>query len=278
MHDSDNEDYLLVEDFIVRLRQTRRFGKHVVLASAEHGDLAGFPWWDHAEADLRKWEIGDIPGGTAGSRFSDLDQGWIIEIWQREEEGEEYVFVKTDNDPSWSEFPTRFRVRKSVYVEAWRRALAEARGISDTTKSLQEALANPEAVKTLLLGKQWLGRLPEEIGRLENLEHLELFYNELTTLPESIGNLRKLRILDLRFNKISDLPSAFALLQNLQQVNLGDNEIRHIPECVYKLPLLREFWLCGNPVEKESRDRFRRSRPDVDLGPATGTETVIVPR
>ncbi|MBL4649759.1 MAG: leucine-rich repeat domain-containing protein, partial [Aureispira sp.] len=46
--------------------------------------------------------------------------------------------------------------------------------------------------------------LPESIGDLENLEHLDLGYNQLKSLPESIKNLKKLKLLKLERNKLSE--------------------------------------------------------------------------
>ncbi|EMJ48521.1 leucine-rich repeat domain-containing protein, partial [Leptospira santarosai] len=42
--------------------------------------------------------------------------------------------------------------------------------------------------------------LPKEIGKLQNLEELELAFNQLTTLPKEIGKLQKLKKLDLGGN------------------------------------------------------------------------------
>ena len=51
-----------------------------------------------------------------------------------------------------------------------------------------------------------LAEIPEEIGSLGGLTHLDLRANRLTSLPESIGDLPNLEKLDLRWNRLSAIP------------------------------------------------------------------------
>ena len=58
------------------------------------------------------------------------------------------------------------------------------------------------------MSKLKLSTLPEAIGRLSQLQTLDLSDNQLSTLPEAIGQLSQLQKLDLSHNQLSTLPEA----------------------------------------------------------------------
>jgi Leucine-rich repeat (LRR) protein len=56
--------------------------------------------------------------------------------------------------------------------------------------------------------------LPESLGNLTRLTHLDLRGNKFVSLPAHIGDLAHLEKLDVRWNKLASLP---AWLQRLEQ-------------------------------------------------------------
>ncbi|WP_168858331.1 leucine-rich repeat domain-containing protein [Bradyrhizobium brasilense] len=57
--------------------------------------------------------------------------------------------------------------------------------------------------------------LPQEIGRLRELQRLSLKNNKLTTLPATMGGLRNLKFLDVQNNSLDRLPSELGRLTTL---------------------------------------------------------------
>ena len=51
----------------------------------------------------------------------------------------------------------------------------------------------------------------------------------LTDLPEDFGRLKNLQSLELRENLIRHLPVSLAQLEKLERLDLGDNEIEELP-------------------------------------------------
>ncbi|CAN1838272.1 Leucine-rich repeat protein 2 [Linum perenne] len=62
------------------------------------------------------------------------------------------------------------------------------------------------------------GRLVPELGKLEHLQYLELYMNELVgPIPKELGNLKNLISLDLYHNNLtSSIPSSLSNLPNLK--------------------------------------------------------------
>ncbi len=90
--------------------------------------------------------------------------------------------------------------------------------------SLEEALKEPEKVYVLSLGEDIeLRYLPNDIGRLVNLQIFSVGGNHLTRLPKSIGNLKNLQILSAGGNDLEKIPKTMKKLKNLQEVYLWGN-------------------------------------------------------
>jgi len=99
--------------------------------------------------------------------------------------------------------------------------IAQLEGLNIQDLGLTEL---PEAITNLTkLRKIWargnnLTRIPEEIGKLINLE-------EITKIPESIGKLTRLRDLDLRANQLIFVPSSVRNLTSLEKLDLRDQPV-----------------------------------------------------
>jgi hypothetical protein len=116
MFDPDNLDaFPMVEDFLVRLSEEAEGGKHLEYASAEHGRLAGFPAWDHADRDLRHFIASDVPLGSIHEPYEDRDEQWRIVIFEHAG----WVYVAEGAAPNATEASTRFRIRSDRYLQAW---------------------------------------------------------------------------------------------------------------------------------------------------------------
>lgn len=109
------ETFTTIEDFAVRLVDDDDGGKHIELASAARGRLAGFPAWDHADRDLRHFAASDVPFGSIDEPYDDRDDGWRIVIF---EEGG-WVYVAEGDDANATEPSRTFRVQIDRYFLAW---------------------------------------------------------------------------------------------------------------------------------------------------------------
>lgn len=135
-----------------------------------------------------------------------------------------------------------------------------------------EFMMHPDADR-LVLTHRGITRLPENIGELKDLTHLDLSENELTSLPESIGNLKKLETLILAENKLTTLPESIRNLKKLEFLHLSDlkltkvplwigdltslidldfdhTEVGNIPEIVGNLKKLKELRLDGTKMTR----------------------------
>jgi Leucine-rich repeat (LRR) protein len=78
--------------------------------------------------------------------------------------------------------------------------------------------------------------LPENIGCLPKLQHLNVSQNQLSHLPASLCRASALLELHAGFNQLEDLPCEFGMLAQLRLLNVCNNQLtvssglRHGPE------------------------------------------------
>lgn len=75
-----------------------------------------------------------------------------------------------------------------------------------------------------------LEEVPDEIGKLQNLQRLVLHSNKLIELNPRIFSLEKLKMLDLSNNSIAKIPEDIAKLTQLETLNLSINELEDVPD------------------------------------------------
>ncbi|XP_044465634.1 receptor-like protein 9DC3 [Mangifera indica] len=109
---------------------------------------------------------------------------------------------------------------------------------------------------------QYIGeKIPEVIGELHSLIHLNLSSNNLTGyIPSSLGNLKALESLDLSFNKLGGkIPWQLANLDFLQVLDLSQNQLTGpIPRAPHfdtfpSTSYTGNLGLCGFPLSKECK-------------------------
>ncbi|XP_052622412.1 receptor-like protein EIX2 [Lactuca sativa] len=105
------------------------------------------------------------------------------------------------------------------------------------------------SLELLKLSGSLKGRIPETLGGLANLRHLDLSYNKLTgSIPESVTGLRFLQVLDLSENQLTGPIPEF--LGNLTQLALSSNQLNgSIPESLGKLASLTDLDLGSNLLD-----------------------------
>ncbi|MBT4594569.1 leucine-rich repeat domain-containing protein [bacterium] len=99
------------------------------------------------------------------------------------------------------------------------------------------------------LNNNQLTEIPREIGKLIQLDHLSLHNNRLTLLPKEIGQLTKLERLGLRNNQLTKLTREIGNLTTLRTLDLSNNQLAEIPGKIGKLINLQGLYLQDNWLE-----------------------------
>lgn len=89
--------------------------------------------------------------------------------------------------------------------------------------------------------------IPDDIGRLVNLQSILIFSNEIEQLNENICKLKKLKVLDFSRNRISVIPSGINTLPQLTSINLSSNQLEEFPQ-LNALPNLIYLDLSNNQL------------------------------
>ena len=122
--------------------------------------------------------------------------------------------------------------RNKAYREAEKK-IAEAMRTGATELNLSSYLGAEDAEK--------LTELPQSMGRLTQIEWLNLQHNQLTALPKWLGQLTHLQSLDLSGNQLRALPESLGQLTHLQSLSLRDNQLTTLPESMGRLTQIE--WL-----------------------------------
>ncbi len=154
--------------------------------------------------------------------------------------------------------------------------LFEINAKNNRLNRLPNDLANYSRLDTLLLGGNCFQCVPEEIGKIENLGHLDfsrmktskplelgdhsplwrakglwsldLAKNEIETLSPQIQELSGLTELYLDCNELRDLPEIFSTLSRLVELDLSQNHFAEVPRCLYSMPNLEHLYLEDNAL------------------------------
>jgi len=99
------------------------------------------------------------------------------------------------------------------------------------------------------LGRRGIKTIDPSIGRLYNLEELNLYGNDLITLPDEIGMLKNLWKLMASRNKLESLPESIGNLADLSVLHLNNNNLTGLPKAFEKLTGMKVLSLYGNPLK-----------------------------
>jgi len=116
------------------------------------------------------------------------------------------------------------------------------------TEIPQEAFGHP-CLKSLIINECRLTTFPKDIGKLEHLEYLECYLNDIDSIPTNFAELSNLQALSLEYNCLRDLPDSFANLNKLLYLDLSKNDFEHFPECLNKMKSLRVLNLCFTKIQ-----------------------------
>jgi Leucine-rich repeat (LRR) protein len=102
--------------------------------------------------------------------------------------------------------------------------------------------------------------LPGTIGKLQNLEELDLSRNGIKGIPSQIASLQKLKRLALDYNNIHELPAFVGNLKNLQELSVCSNGGIKLPKSLSNLNGLKIF-MGNNKLKIKDQEKLRRLFP-----------------
>ncbi|RZC62260.1 hypothetical protein C5167_024020 [Papaver somniferum] len=94
-----------------------------------------------------------------------------------------------------------------------------------------------------------LSELPEDLGLMKNLRHLDVSYTGIAKFPESVTELCDLQTLDVSHcKKFTELPENIGAWKQLRSLNISHTEVSKLPVSItdlFKLEKLRLYY-CPN--------------------------------
>ncbi len=138
-----------------------------------------------------------------------------------------------------------FEILSYKLTEIYNVTLEESRFLLDLESELQpdcemgffKPIIKGKIIIALDFASKKIKKLPASVGALLNLEHLNLWDNELTSLPKSIEFLSNLKFLYLDWNKFENIPNLqWDRLKSLEKLSYTNNSpIKEVPNSFFKL-------------------------------------------
>ncbi|KAK3430487.1 hypothetical protein EUGRSUZ_E01990 [Eucalyptus grandis] len=125
--------------------------------------------------------------------------------------------------------------------------------IERTPSRKPHSIGNLAKVKSLILPRKELQKLPDSIRQLDSLLELDVRYLKISKLPQSIGNLERLKVLRIQNSYLEKLPYSIGRLQSLIELDLRESRIGSLPDCIgnlKKLKLLNLHYCCISELPK----------------------------
>ena len=114
--------------------------------------------------------------------------------------------------------------------------------------NFNEAKLKPKSVIELDLNEAGLTKIPDEIQSFENIEVLDLGFNEISELPIWLLQLKKLKRLILTKNKLNTVPEFIFAIKSLEYLDLSNNQIQAFEIDEKETGSLKEFDLSFNEL------------------------------
>lgn len=114
---------------------------------------------------------------------------------------------------------------------------------------IPDTIGNLSQLTHLDLANNPIRRISDRIGNLTNLIYLNLSSNNHTslTLPYSIGMLTNLRKLFLQNSQMTSLPDSIGNLTKLEVLDLSDNRLTELPDSLFSVKSFVRVMLRNNP-------------------------------
>ncbi|KAG9445985.1 hypothetical protein H6P81_012113 [Aristolochia fimbriata] len=128
-------------------------------------------------------------------------------------------------------------------------------------------------VVKLVLPRQGLrGPLSSSLGRLDQLEHLDLSFNSLRgRVPNEFWNLQSLEVIDLSYNMLVGSIAAISSMESVTSINISSNDLSGILPKLGSLPNLAVFNISNNSfVGRIDQTGICNSSPVIEIVDLSG--------
>eukprot|EP00873_Tetraselmis_striata_P009032 jgi/Tetstr1/429296/TSEL_019214.t1 len=188
-------------------------------------------------------EVSDAPSAEAAADDSGAEAGAraMVKFYEEEAPGEQ--------DAARSETG---KVSKWLMTMGQRKeANSKAAKASKSANKARKGGDGDDGITVFQRTKLQLTRVPAECGFYQNLEAMDLSWNDIKEIPNLLfPNWPVLRMFDMSFNELTTLPEDIHQAWSLEVLDLQSNQVHYLPSAMESMNELRELYLSTNALKQ----------------------------
>ena len=131
--------------------------------------------------------------------------------------------------------------------------------------NLEEAINHPDSVEKLVLRRQKLKDIPDQIRKFKHLKTLDLGRNYIDQIPSWLAELTELEVIVLDNNSLEAISAELCQVKSLKKLDVWNNNLGYFSEELAQLTHLEVFDLRAILIDQDQQNAISKLLPHTKI-------------